>query len=139
LTAADSLKNQLALVRAFKQGEIYWADDSGVSQNLKSVCGWMGKNDRPIIVLEDDDRNINRSATVLIVSPLTTSSPPTTFDIPIVKGIGNIPKDSVIQVSLLFPIPKQCIRDYVGEVPIAIKNQIRKHLLKLFGFISMTA
>lgn len=126
-------------MRAYKQGEIYLAEDKYVSTNLKQFFGWEEKLKRPIIILEDDDSNQNPHAQVILVAPLTSTSSPTTLDIPIGQGTGQIAEDSVIQISLLFPIPKQCIGDYVGEVPIALKEQIRKHLLKKFGVIPLSA
>jgi len=138
LTAPDQFKDRLPLVRTYKQGEIYLADDKYVSTNLKKFFGWEEKLKRPIIILEDDDSNKNPHAQVLLVAPLTSTSPPTTLDIPIRQGTGQIAEDSVIQISLLFPIPKKCIGDYVGEIPIALKEQIRKHLLKKFGIIPLS-
>lgn len=139
MTAAESFKDQLALVRTFKQGEIYLADDRYVSTNLKQYFKWEEKATRPIMILEDSDRNKDRSATIIIVAPITATSPPTPLDIPIPRGTGKIQEDSVIQISLLHPIPKYCIGTYIGEVPIALKDQIRKHLLKLYGMFLMTA
>lgn len=138
MTAPDQFKDRLPLVRTYKQGEIYLADDKYVSTNLKKFFGWEEKLKRPIIILEDDDSNKNPHAQVLLVAPLTSTSPPTTLDIPIRQGTGQIAEDSVIQISLLFPIPKKCIGDYVGEIPIALKEQIRKHLLKKFGIIPLS-
>lgn len=126
-------------MRAFKQGEIYLAEDKYISTNLKQFYGWEQKSTRPILILEDSDRNRDPAAKIIIVAPITTSSRATPLDIPIKSGTGKILEDSVIQISLLFPIPKHCIGAYIGEVPTALKEQVRKHLLKLIGMIPMTA
>lgn len=101
-----------------KQGDIYWArfghsGDSGPS----------GK--RPAVVVQNDllnASNINTTVVSLLTSNLKLGNVP--GNVLLKKGMGNIPKSSVVVVSQLATIDKDRLLEKIGSLGNATVDEI---------------
>lgn len=133
-----SLKDELKKIYVsgeFNQGKVWIADDKHISPELKKFLGWKEKESRLIAIVQSDDGNKNPYSTIILVSPLTSTSKPTTLDIPIQSGEANLKKDSVIQISLIQPIPKAILRQKIGNLPDEKLEPVKTRILQKFGFL----
>ena len=92
------------------QGDLYWVDlgePSGSRLGLR----------RPFVVVQNDLFNRSRLSTVVVcalTSNLRRAEAPGNVLLP--KGAGNLPKDSVANVTQLFTIDKGELTDRIGRL-----------------------
>lgn len=101
-----------------KQGDIYWIDQEDPQG---SEPGYR----RPFVVVQNNLFNQSRINTV-VVCALTTNlqrakAPGT---VPLVPGVGGLPRASVVIVSQIFTVDKQSLGDYCGSLSSSTVNQI---------------
>jgi len=116
--------------RGFVQGQVYLADDRHVSEALKSAFGMEVKKSRPIVILQNDRLNSVPQVPVILVAPLTSQARVMENDY-VLRADGKLlEKDSVVQLSLLQPIPKRALTKFIGKVSgddlRAIKELLRR-------------
>jgi len=133
-TLKDELK-KLYVSGEFKQGEIWVADDKHLSPELKKLLGWEEKEKRVVLIVQSDDGNKNPSSPIILVAPLTSTSKPTTLDLPINRGEANLEKDSIIQTSLIQPVPKAILLQKIGTISDEKLELIKTRILQKFGFL----
>ena len=108
------------------QGEAYWLD-FGPAQNSDSA------ERHSCVVVQSDVFNRSRLATTvvcLITSNLSRAGAP--GNIPLRKGIANLPKASVVNVSQILTIEKSELTHRVGKLPANIVDAIHDGLQLLF-------
>jgi len=95
------------------QGEIWWAD---LPEPIGSEPGFV----RPVVVVQGDEFNRSRIATVICV-PLTGSlrwaNAP--GNVLLAAGTTDLPKDSVANVSQVFTVDKRLLTERVSKLPRA--------------------
>ena len=95
-----------------RQGDLFWVDldqSSGSAPALR----------RPFVVVQNDLFNHSRLATVVVcalTSNLSRAEAPGNVLIP--QGEGNLPRDSVANVTQLFTIDKRELSERIGRVGV---------------------
>ena len=105
-----------------QRGEIWWAS---LPEPARSEPGYR----RPVLVIQSDDFNGSRIATViaLVVTSNTrlTQAPGNVF---LPQKLSGLPKDSVANVSQIVTIDKSFLTERIGMVPPSIVEQVEKGL-----------
>ncbi|HIP71515.1 MAG TPA: type II toxin-antitoxin system PemK/MazF family toxin [Anaerolineae bacterium] len=92
------------------QGDIFWVD-FGVPDG--SASGYS----RPAVVIQNDLFNVGRIGTTvvcLLTSNLKHAAAP--GNVLLKKGEGNLPKQSVVNVSQMFTVDKVTLTEYIGTL-----------------------
>ena len=121
--------------RKFVQGQVYWANDSYVSETVKQVFSLQVKGRRPVLIIQDDGANSVPRMPLILVAPLTASGRPLGLDYTLPAGIAGLDRKSVVQLSLIQPIPKRALEAYIGAVPQPHLKAIRERIAQKFGLI----
>ncbi len=102
--------------RPIRQGDLYWVEKMGSSGELLA---------HPHVVLQDDIFNQSRLDTV-IVCALTSNPKKASFpgNILLDDGEGNLPKQSVLEISKISSIPTYQLGEYIGQLSAARIQQI---------------
>jgi mRNA interferase MazF len=98
-------------VTEIHQGEIYWLD-FGPAENSAPA------ERHPCVVVQSDVFNRSRLSTTvvcLITSNLTRARAP--GNVPLEKGVANLPKASVVNVSQILTIDKTELTERIGKLP----------------------
>ncbi len=105
-----------------RRGEIWWAS---LGQPVGSEPGYR----RPVLVVQSDDFNRSRIATVIAVVITSntglTEAPGNVF---LPQKLGGLPKDSVVNVSQVVTVDKSCLTERLGELPLGIMQHIEQGL-----------
>lgn len=119
--------------RGFVQGQIYLADDRYVSEALKTAFGMDVKKSRPVVIVQNDRLNSVPQTPVILVAPLTSQVRVMENDY-VVRADGKLlDKDSVIQLSLVQPIPKRALTKFIGKVSDADLQKVKECLRRKFA------
>jgi mRNA interferase MazF len=110
-----------------RQGDIFWVrfghlGDSGPS----------GK--RPAVVIQNDllnGSNINTTVVSLITSSLKLEKVP--WNVKLNKGMGNIPKSSVVAVSQVATIDKSRLLEKIGSLDAVTTDKILDGCRRVIG------
>ena len=105
-----------------QRGEIWWA-------NLPEPIGSEPGYRRPIVVIQSNDFNRSRIATVIVVvitSNLRLAQAPGNVFLP--RKQTNLPKSSVANVSQVLTVDKRFLTERVGILPSHLLEQIEKGL-----------
>lgn len=105
-----------------QRGEIWWAS---LPEPAKSEPGYR----RPVLVIQSDDFNRSRIATVVaavITSNTRLAQAPGNVFLP--QKLTGLPKDSVANVSQIVTIDKSFLAERVGTLPASIIEQVEKGL-----------
>ncbi|MEW6273568.1 MAG: type II toxin-antitoxin system PemK/MazF family toxin [Bacillota bacterium] len=96
-----------------KQGELYW-------YTFPTPQGSEPMGRRPVLVIQNNICNQSRVNTV-IVCPLTTNLKLAIApgNILLNRGEGNLPRESVVNVSQVQSIDKSCLQEYIGALSSA--------------------
>jgi mRNA-degrading endonuclease toxin of MazEF toxin-antitoxin module len=137
MAEGESLKDGLKRVRPVRPGEVYWADDSQVSQNLKAALGMVLKDARPVVVVQAVP-NQPKNAGLVLVCPLTTGDRRTHLDVIKPPGEAGLAEASVIQTPLVFPIPKDALNRFAGTLSPQTLALVQARLGQLLGLISVS-
>ncbi len=105
-----------------RQGDLYWIvlDPSGATTR------------RPYVVIRNDATNRSRIATVLLcglTSQLWLAG--VGGNVRLDPGEGNLPKESVVNVSQVFTVAKADLEEYIGSLTPARVQQILAGLWRL--------
>lgn len=110
-----------------QRGEIWWA-------NLLTPRGSEPGYRRPVVVLQQDDFNRSRIATVIVViltSNLHLQAAPGNVLLP--SRDSGLPKDSVANVSQIVTLDKSVLTGRVASLPIAKLRQIENGVRLVLG------
>jgi mRNA interferase MazF len=105
-----------------QRGEIWWAS---LPEPMGSEPGYR----RPVLVVQSDDFNRSRIATVvgvIITSNVRLTQAPGNVFLP--KKLTSLPQDSVANVSQIVTIDKTFLTEKVGTLPSHILEQVEKGL-----------
>ncbi len=130
----DGLK-ALAAFRTYKSGDIYLAEDKHVSQNIKAYFDWAIKGKRPVVILQALD-NSPQLGEIRIACPLTTGSVKTRFNVlapPAVIDDPELQQHSVVEVSLLFPIPVSALTKRIGALDPPTLRRVRANTVRMLA------
>ena len=108
------------------QGEVYWIDFGPTSGSAPAER-------HPCVVVQSDVFNRSRIATTvvcLITSNLDRARVP--GNVALKKGVGNLPKESVINVSQVLTIEKSDLVEQIGRLPASAIDAVRSGLQLLF-------
>ena len=105
-----------------QRGEIWWA-------SLREPAGSEPGYRRPVLVIQSDDFNRSRIATLIalvITSNLRLAQAPGNVFLP--QKLTGLPKDSVANVSQIVTMDKSFLTEKVGALPSNLIEQIEKGL-----------
>jgi len=105
-----------------QRGEIWWAS---LPEPTASEPGYR----RPVLVIQADDFNSSRIATVVVLvitSNLRLAQAPGNVFLP--HEMTGLPKDSVANVSQILTIDKSFLRERIGALPSSAIGQIEDGL-----------
>lgn len=105
-----------------QRGEIWWAD---LSEPIGSGPGYR----HPVVVVQSDDFNRSRIATVIAVvvtSNIKLAYAPGNVFLP--HAVTGLPKDSVANVSQVITVDKDFLTELVGSIPPKLLRQIDEGL-----------
>jgi mRNA interferase MazF len=108
------------------QGEVYWIDFGPTSGSAPAER-------HPCVVVQSDVFNRSRIATTvicLITSNLDRARAP--GNVALKRGVGNLPKESVINVSQVLAIEKSDLVERIGKLPTSAIDAVRTGLYLLF-------
>lgn len=110
-----------------KRGEIWWAD-------LGEPMGSEPSLRRPVLIVQDNQYNWSRIATVIILS-ITSNIRLAELpgNILISKKESGLPKESVINVSQITTIDKNWLEDKVGSISLTLMEEIDYGLGLILG------
>jgi len=110
-----------------ERGEVYWAD-------LGEPAGSRPAKRRPILVIQADEYNASRLATVLaavITSNTALATMPGNVFLP--AAATGLSRDSVVNVTALVTLNKSDIRDRVGSTASSLMNGVDHGLRRVLG------
>jgi mRNA interferase MazF len=110
-----------------QRGEIWWA-------NLPPPCGSKPGYRRPVLVLQQDDFNRSRIATVIVValtSNLHLQGAP--GNVLLRQRDSGLPKDSVANVSQLVTLNKSDLTGRIATLPAARLKQVENGIRLVLG------
>jgi mRNA interferase MazF len=105
-----------------QRGEIWW---TSLSEPTGSEPGYH----RPVLVLQSDDFNRSRIATVIalvITSNTRLAQAPGNVFLP--QKLTGLPKDSVANVSQIVTVDKSFLTERIGMLPPNLMEQVEKGL-----------
>ena len=105
-----------------QRGEIWWA-------SLPKPAGSEPGYRRPVLVVQSDDFNRSRIATVIVLvitSNTRLAQAPGNVFLP--QKLTGLPKDSVANVSQIVTVDKGFLTDRIGVLPPNLMEQIEKGL-----------
>jgi len=105
-----------------QRGEIWWAS---LPEPVRSEPGYR----RPVLVVQSDDFNRSRIATVIalvITSNTRLAEAPGNVFLP--EKLTGLPKDSVANVSQIVTVDKSFLTERIGILPPNMMEQIEKGL-----------
>jgi mRNA interferase MazF len=105
-----------------QRGEIWWA---GLPEPVGSEPGYR----RPVLIVQSNDFNHSRIATVIavvITSNTKLAQAPGNVFLP--QKLTRLPKDSVANVSQVVTVDKSFLTERVGTLPANILEQVEKGL-----------
>jgi mRNA interferase MazF len=108
------------------QGEVYWIDFGPTSGSAPAER-------HPCVVVQSDVFNCSRIATTvvcLITSNVDRVRAP--GNVALKKGDGNLPKESVVNVSQLLTVGKSDLVERIGKLPASAIDAVRTGLYLLF-------
>jgi mRNA interferase MazF len=106
------------LTSSVRQGDLFWVD-------LGNPDGSEPGYKHPCVIIQNDIFNQSRINTVvvcLITSNLRLSKAP--GNVYLQKGEGNLPKDSIVNISQIITVDKSFLRDKIGTLPQFITEKI---------------
>lgn len=113
--------------RVINQGDIYWVDHENPNDPQSAIP-------HPFVIVQENLFNHSRVSTV-IVCALTSNIrriSDTPGNILLDAGEGNLPKQSVVEVSKISSIEKSRLGDYIGTLSDERIQQIRKGMRFLY-------
>ena len=105
-----------------QRGEIWWAS---LPESVRSEPGYR----RPVLVVQSDDFNRSRIATVIalvITSNTKLAQAPGNVYLP--QKLTGLPKDSVANVSQIVTVDKNFLIERVGTLPSNLMEEIERGL-----------
>lgn len=101
-----------------KRGEIWWAD-------LGEPAGSEPSLRRPVLIIQDNQYNLSRIATVIILS-ITSNT--ILADMPgnilLAREESGLPKESVINVSQIATVDKSWLENKVGAISQTLMEEV---------------
>ena len=110
-----------------RRGEIWWA-------SLRKPIGSEPGYRRPVLVIQSDDFNRSRIATVtavVITSNIKLTEAPGNVFLP--QKLAGLTKDSVVNVSQVVTVDKNCLTERLGALPPGVIDQVEKGLRLVLG------
>ena len=103
-----------------RRGEIWWAS---LPEPMRSEPGYR----RPVLVVQSDDFNQSRIATVIaVVITSNTGLTRAPGNVLLPKKVTGLPKDSVANVSQIVTVDKSFLTERASALPPNIMAQIEK-------------
>ena len=105
-----------------QRGEIWWAN---LPEPLGSEPGYR----RPVLIVQSDDFNLSRIATVIaVVVTSNTKLAQAPGNVYLPKKLTGLAKDSVANISQIITVDKHFLTEHVGELPPNIFRQVEQGL-----------
>lgn len=101
-----------------QRGAVHWVD-------LGEPVGSRPGKRRPVLVIQSDQYNVSRLATVLVAvvtSNTDLAAMPGNVFLP--AAATGLPRDSVVNVTALITLDKTDLDERAGEVPLAVMREI---------------
>lgn len=108
-----------------ERGGVYWAD-------LGPAIGSRPAKRRPVLVIQSDNYNESRLATVLVViitSNTALAAMPGNVFLP--TSTTGLPRDSVVNVTAVVTLNKSDLNDHVGHVPDGLLHEVDRGLRRV--------
>lgn len=105
-----------------RRGDIWWAS---LPEPVKSEPGFR----RPVFIIQSDDFNRSRIATVVaVVITSNTRLAQAPGNVFLSQKLSGLPKDSVVNVSQVVTLDKSCLTEKVGVLTPETIDRIEKGL-----------
>jgi mRNA interferase MazF len=107
-----------------KRGEVYWAD-------LAPRSGSEQQGRRPVVIVSHDTFNEAKNWKSIIVVPLSTSFAQSLRGpsvVPVSKGVGGLPKDSVAVCHQVTTLDRQKLSQRIGQLRSDVLSKIESGL-----------
>ncbi|MGD0658714.1 MAG: type II toxin-antitoxin system PemK/MazF family toxin [Syntrophorhabdales bacterium] len=101
-----------------RQGDIFWVD---LGEPVRSGPGFR----HPYVVVQNNVFNASRLNTVVLcalTSNVERAGAP--GNVLLRKGEGNLPKDSVVNITQIITVDKSDLTERIGSLPVSRVNQI---------------
>lgn len=131
----NTLKDALRSALSVSPGQVFWADDRQVSQNIKVALKLTAHHRRPVVIMQAVP-NQPGNTSIVLVCPMTSGRPQTRMDVLKPPGEAGLEEASIIQVSLLFPIPKAALLKQCGELSGATHDLLKVRIAQVLGIVS---
>ncbi len=108
-----------------ERGGVYWAD-------LGPAIGSRPAKRRPVLLIQSDNYNESRLATVLVaVITSTTALAAMPGNVFLPASTTDLPRDSVVNVTAVVTLNKADLRDHVGRVPDNLLHEVDRGLRRV--------
>ena len=109
------------------RGDVCWAD-------LGQPRGSKPAKRRPVLVIQADPYNASRlNTTVVAVLTSNTGLAAMPGNVFIPASASGLPKDSVVNVTALITLDKADLETAVGQLPVALMNELNRGLRRALG------
>jgi mRNA interferase MazF len=110
-----------------RRGDVCWAD-------LGEPRGSKPAKRRPVLVIQADPYNSSRlNTTVVAVITSNTGLAAMPGNVFLPGSASGLPKDSVVNVTALITLDKTDLEPAVGQLPIALMNDLDRGLRRALG------
>jgi mRNA interferase MazF len=106
-----------------QHGCLYWV----------SIPGEPGSKRRPALVISPDVRN--RLASDVLVIPASTTLRPAPTHVKLAKGIGGVPRDSMLKCEQITTLPKHLLSETAlgGNLTARLLEDVERGVLRAIG------
>jgi len=106
-----------------QRGFFYWVE----------IPGEPGRKRRPALVISVNARN--RFADDVLVIPASTTLRPAPTHVPLRKGTGGLPRESVLKCEQITTLPKRLISSSAlgGEISAGLLEDVERGVLRVIG------
>jgi mRNA interferase MazF len=109
------------------RGDVCWAD-------LGEPSGSKPGQRRPVLVIQADPYNSSRlNTTVVAVITSNTGLAAMPGNVFVPASASGLPKDSVVNVTALITIDKSGLEPTLGQLPLALMNELDRGLRRALG------
>ncbi len=113
------------MIKEVKRGEIYYAD-------LSPVVGSEQSGIRPVLIIQNDDRDNNSSPTT-IVAAITSSKTKAELPTHVTFKADCLPYESTVLLEQIRTIDKSRLDEYIGKIDENTMGAVDKAIVAAFG------
>lgn len=115
-----------------RRGELWWGSPTLTGGSRK--C-------RPFVVVSHDAFNANDRYPKVMVVHVTSTPPsggPFRWEVPVPRGVGGLPRASVIKCAEVYTFWKHDLIDVIGTLPATYLDRVNRALATALGLARLT-